>query len=657
MPFDIRPTIALHTRTVARMRGPVCTLAFAAVALPLGAQPAVLSNADLVGVRSLVAGMTPQWSSNGSRILFATSLGESELWTIPATGGFPTSMQVDMGEIAFLQTHQPAYSPDGKWLSYISNRSGPAEIYLKSLVDGHEVELTHLGARINSYAWSPDSRRIAFADDKFGGYDIYTVAVPTGEVARVTDDIRYEVFPAWTPDARQIVYVRLDDRWVDHTVLAIDADGRSAPRTIVTDTGFFDYAAGGGFGYPEISPDGSTLLFRSARSGWINYWVVPMQGGTPRQIAPEAANQSGARWSPDGKTILYEALWNGTQDLRVVPATGGASRVLIKPSGMGFVNNAAWSPDGSRISYTMESPTAAADLYVVDTHGQQPLRLTQSEGLAYVARSLIQPKKITYRSPDGLTIAAYLYEPILKPGERAPGILLIHGGPTSSWNDTYQVQAQALAMHGYAVLLPNIRGSSGYGQTFEDANNGCWGRCDLKDVVAGVAYLKQLPYIEPTRMGITGTSYGGCMTLAAAAFAPGVFQAGIAQSGYGDWTQFYQEQELRHIKLLNYELGPLPQAESLYKSLSPMYYIDSIRTPLFLVHGEGKELPRSVASRLFVDRLEMRYKPFKYKTYPNENYYIRNAANIRALLGDMQDYFDQYLKDNVREPERRMARD
>jgi Tol biopolymer transport system component len=129
----------------------------------VAAQSAGLSAEDLVGVHSLVAGMAPQWASDGSRILFATSLGGSELWTVPATGGFPSSMQVEMGKIAFLQKHQPAFSPDGNWLSYISNRTGSAEIYLKSLLDGHEVALTHLGARINSYSWSPDSRKIAFA--------------------------------------------------------------------------------------------------------------------------------------------------------------------------------------------------------------------------------------------------------------------------------------------------------------------------------------------------------------------------------------------------------------------------------------------------------------------------------------------------------------
>ena len=631
------------------------TVASVFVSGQVGGQQSVLTPADLTNVHSVLGGMTPQWSSDGSRLLFATSLGGSELWTVPASGGFPSSMQVEMGEIAFLQTHQPAYSPDGKWLSYISNRSGPAELYLKSLIDGHEVALTHLGARINSYSWSPDSRRIAFADDRFGGYDIYTVSVPSGTVARLTSDPRYEVFPVFTPDSRQVVYVRLDARWLDHDVLIIDTDGRTPARTIVSDTAYFDYAAGGGFGYPQVSPNGSSLLFKSHRSGWVNYWIVSLQGGAPHQIAPEAANQSGAHWSPDGKAILYQALWNGTQDLRVVPATGGAARVLVKPADLGFVNNAAWSPDGSRVSYTMESPLAAADLFVVSAAGGQPLQLTHSAGPAYVAASLIRPKKITYPSTDGLSIAAYLYEPVLRVGENAPGVLLIHGGPTASWNDTYQVQAQYLAMHGYAVLLPNIRGSSGYGKKFEDANNGCWGRCDLKDVVAGVDYLKHLPYVEPTRMGITGTSYGGCMTLAAAAFAPGVFQAGIAQSGYGDWIQFYQEQEMRHIKLLDYELGPLPQAEALYQSISPWYYVDSIQTPLFLVHGEGKQLPRSVASKLFVDRLEMHYKPFKYKTYPNENYYIQNPANVRVLLGDMQDYFDQYLKDNAREAEAKVA--
>ena len=583
----------------------------------------VLGAGDLTGVHSLVAGMTPQWSSDGSRLLFATSLGGSELWTVPVNGGFPAPCRSIWARSPFSKRINPCTPPTGS--GYPISRTARDQRSSTPSPWSMDVRLTltHLGARINSYSWSPDSRRIAFADDRFGNYDVYTVAIADGAVTRLTHDTRYEVFPAWTPDGRHVVYVRLDDRWLDHDVMVIDADGPTEARTVVSDTDFFDYAAGGGFGYPLVSPDGATILFKSQRSGWVNYWAVPLAGGPVRQVAPEAANQSGARWAPDGKSILYEALWNGTQDLRVVSAAGGTPRVLVKPAGMGVINNAAWSPDGARVSYTLESPVAAANLYVIGVAGGKqgagpgaPIQLTESAGPTYVAPALIRPKKVTYPSADGFSIAAYLYEPILKPGERAPGVMLIHGGPTASWNDTYQVQAQYLAMHGYAVLLPNIRGSSGYGKQFEDANNGCWGRCDLKDVVAGVSYLRTLRYIDPTRMGITGTSYGGCMTLAAAAFAPGLFQAGIAQSGYGDWIQFYEEQEMRNIKLLNYELGRLPEAEALYKSISAVNYIDSIRTPLFLVHGEGKQLPRSVASRLFVDRLECTTSHFGRRLTP-----------------------------------------
>jgi len=627
-------------------RFPIVALALVAVRAA-SAQVTPLSPEDLTAIHSVVGTATPQWSPDGARIMFASPLGGSDLWTVNATGGFPTPLNVDMGDIPFLQPHQPTFSPDGKWLAYISSKrgEGASEMYVTSLEDGRTIPLTHLGSHVNSYSWSPDSRSIAVADDRSGGYDIYVVSVPGASITRITSDPRYEVFPSWTPDGKRLVYVRLDDRWQDHDVLIADAAGGGDARTVVKDTNFFDYGAGATFGYPLISPDGSTMLFRSQRSGWINYWVVPLAGGAPHQLAPETANQNGAHWSPDGKSILYVSLWNGTQDLRVVPASGGSARVLVKPDGQGFINNATWSPDGSHISFTMESPTAPADLYTVPSAGGTPTRLTVSVAPSWRDAVLIHPKKIQFRSTDGVTTSAYLYEPRLDAGKKAPGILLIHGGPTSSFNDTYQVQAQFFAQRGYAVLLPNIRGSSGYGKVFEDANNGCWGRCDLKDVIAGVAYLKTLPYIDSTHMGITGTSYGGCMTLAASAFAPGLFQAGIAASGYGDWLAFTDEQEMRHIKLLHYELGYLPQATALYRSLSPIYYIDSVKTPLFLIHGDGKPFPRSDASKIFVDRLEVKYRPVKYKTYPNENYYIQNPANVRTMLGDMLAYFDQYLRD------------
>jgi dipeptidyl aminopeptidase/acylaminoacyl peptidase len=322
--------------------------------------------------------------------------------------------------------------------------------------------------------------------------------------------------------------------------------------------------------------------------------------------------------------------------------------VLVAPQGLGSVGNPAWSPDGRRVAYTMSTPTEASDLYVVPVEGGQPIRLTVSTPGGNLAASLVTPEKIRYRSFDGLEISAYLYKPAVIPaGTRLPAILYIHGGPTSQFNDTYQAQVQFLVQQGYVVLLPNIRGSSGYGRAFEDANNRDWGHGDLEDVKAGAEYLKRLAYVNGSRLGITGTSYGGCMTMSAVAFAPGFFQAAVASSGYGDWFDFYQEQEYRHLKLLDYEFGPLgPATEAIYRRNSPYFSIGAVQTPIMLVHGEGR-FPGSRASAKFAAELERHYKVFRYQTYQGENYYVGGGPNQRKLYLDLLAFFDQYLKDQA----------
>jgi len=373
-----------------------------------------------------------------------------------------------------------------------------------------------------------------------------------------------------------------------------------------------------------------------------------LSGGPPRAVAAESTDQSQARWSPDGRSIVYVSNRNGTHDLRVVGASGGAPRVLVAPSGMGVVGNPAWSPDGRRLSYTLGTPTEAPDLYVVDATGGNPLRLTNSVPGGNLAATLATPEKISYRSPDGLEISAYLYKPAtIPPGTRVPAILYIHGGPTSQFNDSYQAQVQFFVQQGYVLLLPNIRGSSGYGRAFEDANNRDWGHGDLEDVKAGAEYLKRLPYVNGSRIGITGTSYGGCMTMSAVAFAPGFFQAAVAASGYGDWIDFYSEQEYRHLKLLDYEFGPPgPATEPTYRRNSPYFSIGAVQTPVMLVHGEGR-FPGSQASRKFATELERHYKVFRYETYPGENYYVSSPTNQRKMFLDMLEFFDLYLRDQA----------
>jgi dipeptidyl aminopeptidase/acylaminoacyl peptidase len=203
---------------------------------------------------------------------------------------------------------------------------------------------------------------------------------------------------------------------------------------------------------------------------------------------------------------------------------------------------------------------------------------------------------------------------------------------------------QFFVQSGYIVLQPNIRGSSGYGRQFEDLNDRDWGHDDLRDVIAGAAFLRSLSDVDAKHIGITGTSYGGIMSMDAVAFAPpGVFQAAIPCSGYGDFLHMADEQELRHLKLLEFEFGKLPEAEAIYRRCSAIYSLREATTPCFLIHGEGR-YPGSSSSRDFAAVLEANYKPFWYKAYPGETYYVASPANVRQMLLDMRTFFDFYLK-------------
>ncbi len=611
-------------------------------------------------VSSVIGGRdAPNWHPDGTRIAFLGSFGGPlGLWEVSATGGKPRQLiaDVSLAGVGSTASQNPLWSPSGEYVAYVSSKGGAPEIWLWSPRQGRNMALTSLGGRINSMNWSPDGRRIAFAADRYGSEDIYVVTVPSGEVTRLTSHPDYEVFPTWTPDGRYVLFDRLDDRWLNHDVLAVPVDGSAAPRLVVREPDFFDYRGGTAFGYAEVSRDGRQVLFRSQRSGWLNYWTVPFAGGAPRAVAAESAEQSEASWSPDGKSIAYVSNRNGTHRLHVASATGGTPRALVAPT-EGVVSKPVWSPDGTRISYTFATTTTPADLFVVDVASGKSTQLTTSMPSGVAQNALVTPRKVTYPSADGLTISAYLYEPRgLRPGDKAPGILWVHGGPTSQYSDTYQAQVQYFAQRGYAVLLPNIRGSSGYGRAFEDANNDCWGRCDLKDVVAGVEYLKRQNYVNPAKMGIHGISYGGVMTMSAVVNAPGVFQAAIPESGYGDWVKFHEwNDELQHTKLLAYEFGPWPDSLAVYKRNSPIYNVKRVTTPTFIVHGEGattawrpgqQPVPASLD---FARALDAEYKIFRYKSYPGETYYVTSRANVREKLGDMLAFWDQFLKDGVRD--------
>lgn len=166
----------------------------------------------------------------------------------------------------------------------------------------------------------------------------------------------------------------------------------------------------------------------------------------------------------------------------------------------------------------------------------------------------------------------------------------------------------------------------------------------------GVEYLFTLDYVDGDRMGITGTSYGGVMTLSTVAFAPGLLQVAVSQSGYGDWVRFHHDRdginELRYIKLLEYELGPFEENRETWVWSSPTRHVENATTPTLLVNGEGRR-PESPQSEYFYRAMKSHYKVVRHETYPGDTYYVYGEENRKRMLRNIHRFLDQYLKGSV----------
>ena len=597
---------------------------------------------QILSIRPLVSAETPQWSPDGSCIAFVSSLGGStNLWSIPVEGGFPTRLTVNMGDVNFLASRVPLWEPSGKYFSYISKKSGTDEVWLWRTDGSEDTRLTKLGGLIHSMSWAPDGSAVAVACNRNGAYEIYRIDVPSGEAKRLTEGPLYAVNPVFTPDSKHIVYVRMDDKWEDHDIIIVTLEGEDS-RVVTSDTDFFDYTYGKTFGAPYVSEDGQTVLFRSQRSGYTNIWTAPVSGGDASPLAAGEDEQDFAVWAPTGREVAFTSNTNGTIELCVAEAGSGHSRVIFSP-GTGVCTNLKWSPDGRSIAFRYGTLTTPADIWTVSLENGQATQLTNAQPGGGLTERLTEPEKVSFQSFDGLTIHGYLYSPADK-SQKYPGLLYIHGGPSWQFYDDLQVNVQYLVQRGYVVLLPNIRGSSGYGKAFEEANDRDWGGGDLKDAIAGAEYLKGLEYVDAENIGITGRSYGGILSMCAISFAPGAFQAAVPISGYGDWPALRAEMELRHNKMQVHEFGSFEEHPEVWYGCSPFYNIENATTPTFIVHGEGKD-PSSDASRLFAVEMKRLYKTVEYKSYHNDGYYVDAPANVRQLLLDVADFLDRYLKD------------
>jgi dipeptidyl aminopeptidase/acylaminoacyl peptidase len=277
----------------------------------------------------------------------------------------------------------------------------------------------------------------------------------------------------------------------------------------------------------------------------------------------------------------------------------------------------------------------------VEVPGGAVTQLTFSTPPALAALPLVTPERASYRSFDGLEIPAFLYRPA-KPNGAA--ILYPHGGPTSQYIFEWDSVAQYLVAKGYTYLCPNYRGGTGYGLEFEQANHFAWGVGDTQDCLHGARYLRTMPGLDPARMAIFGGSYGGYMTACCLSRDPDyLFACGVSK--YGDahlltsWAQCNRQLRL----YTEAPLGHPAQQRQVYLDGSPLFQVENVQKPVFIVHGLDDDVVPPEASEEWVAALRRAGKTFEYKTYPGEPHGFLKRANQLDVYSRIETFLDWYL--------------
>ncbi|HEX4627891.1 MAG TPA: S9 family peptidase [Gemmatimonadales bacterium] len=663
-------------------RSPAVALIALALAAPLAAQgpaaslsrPFVLD--DVLLVREV---SDPQIAPDGAWVAYTVTSADtaedrdkSAVWMTSWDGARTVRVTTSkQGE------NTPRWSPDGRWLAFLSSRDDEhTQLWVLDRRGGEGRKLTMLSSDVEDYVWAPDGKRLALvvqdADtakpktpapiviDRFqfkrdeDGYlgkqrrHLYVLDLESGKPAILMTGDDDELRPAWSPDGKSLAFVSKrhadadrDNNW---DVYVVEAVPGATPRQLTT----FEGADGDPDteSPPAWSPDGRSIAYLQGGPPNLIYYglqmlaVVPARGGDAPRILTAALdrNVSKPAWSADGSSVYFLLEDDRTVALARVAAAGGPLERLV--AGPRVVSSFATGPDG-RIAVLASTPLVPAEVFAVDGGTLRPLSHQNDEWLSRVTLGGVEP--IGFKSRDGTPVNGFVVKPPnFKPGTRYPAVLRIHGGPTSQYQYEFDFQLQTLAGHGYLVVVANPRGSTGRGEGYATAIYADWGNKDAQDVLAAVDYAVAQGLADPQRLGVGGWSYGGMLTNYVIAqdrrFKAAVSGASISNvlAGYGT-DQYVREYEA--------ELGVPWKSTAPWARVSvPFLHADRIATPtLFLCGDKDFNVPLLNSEQMY-QALRSLGVETELVIYPGQHHAITKPSYRRDRLARYLAWYDKHLK-------------
>jgi dipeptidyl aminopeptidase/acylaminoacyl peptidase len=595
---------------------------------------------DLYFSRSVSGGA---WSPDGRQIVFTTNLtGRFNLWKVDAAGGWP----IQLAQSDDRQS-RPIFSPDGKSILWQQDKAGDEayDLYSISSNGGAISNLTGTPKISESgVLFGPDGRTIAVAYKpvKAAQTDIAVIDLGTKAVRNLTNeklaDRSWQVV-GWSPNGKYVYGNRSNPDDTNNEVWRVDVATGSAEKLTTSKS---DVAA------TAVSPDGKNLLITSnEKNGFDNAAVLDVVTKKLVWLTDLQWETISGDFSPDGKWAVYEVNEDGRTDIYLAPVGGGIPKKLVLPLG---VNSAlgvptAFSPSGGSLLVAHQSSTQPNDYWIYDRGTGRSTQLTHSALASLDAAALPASQVVHYKSGDGTVISAFLWVPFnADRNGRNPAIVVPHGGPTGQTIDTFSRQSVALASRGYVVIAPNVRGSTGYGKTFQHMNYQDLGGGDLQDEVYAAKFLIGTGYVDPKKIGITGGSYGGYMTLMAMGKTPDVWAAGVEMYGIVDWYTMLQHEDPRLQEYEKSLLGDPVKDKAVYEAASPIKYLSSAKAPLLVLQGANDiRVPKEEAEQV-VAIYQKNGRTVDAHFYPNEGHGFQKRENQIDAIRRTIEWFDKYLK-------------
>jgi dipeptidyl aminopeptidase/acylaminoacyl peptidase len=616
---------------------------------------------------------SPRMSPDGSRVAYLVAENKMEkdkpwksvtqLWVVPASGPANASRQYTRGEESVSDVR---WSPDGKLLSFLMNagdeKDKKQQVWFMYVDGGEPWQVTKHKSGVRSFEFSPDGKTLLLVatvpetedqekrtknkdDAEVVDHDLkmaqlWTWDIAAGQEKQITKGDFTVSDPRWSPDGLHITFTsnptpRLDDGGLETAWVLDVATGKQRK---VSDTADYTHTA-------RWSLDGKWIAYlvsREAPFHQTNLFVASSDGGKERKLTSGFELNAGEPiWAGDGKSIYFSSNTREAVEIFGADVASGTVRQLTDKTGA--LNLSEISTNAQMATGTWSDPEHPAEVFRSDLKFSATQLITNHN--AWLAEYALGGTEVAKwkSSKDGMEIDGIVTKPVdFEPSRKYPFLLNPHGGPTGASLLTFNPTEQILAANGYLVLEPNFRGSTGRGEKFAGANQNDWGDGDYQDDMSGVQAMVDRGWAEADRLGAFGWSYGGYMTFWMDTQTD-KFKAISPGAGLPDLYSMYSQTDIhRYMTMFFDRKAPWDNFQQ-YWNHSPMKYVENVKTPTMILHGQSDTRVPIPQSEEFYRALFERHVPVEFVVYPRENHGFIEPRHIQDRWQRYLVFFGKYL--------------